>query len=93
MQATEWTKVAIDDYEMNNVASFNDEDHKDNYPKFNEQTDIRKPELVTSTKFSDSKVFREALREYVVNKPIDIKFKLNKKTKIYVHYKNDCGWR
>ena len=44
-------------------------------------------------KFPNSRVFREALREYVVNKAVDIKFKLNEKTKISVHCKNDCGWR
>ena len=44
-------------------------------------------------KFPNSRVLREALREYVVNKAVDIKFKLNEKTKISVHCKNDCGWR
>ena len=54
---------------------------------------MRKPELVIGMKFSNSRVFREALREYVVNKPVDIKFKLIEKTKISIHCKNDYGWR
>ena len=54
---------------------------------------MRKPDLVLGMKFPNSKVFREALREYVVNKAVDIKFKLNEKTKISVYCKNDCGWR
>ena len=54
---------------------------------------MRKPELVIGMKFSNSRVFREALREYVVNKPVDIKFKLIEKTKISIHCKNDCGWK
>jgi hypothetical protein len=54
---------------------------------------MRKPDLVLGMKFPNLRVFREALREYVVNKVVDIKFKLNEKTKISVHYKNDCGWR
>ena len=54
---------------------------------------MRKPELVIGMKFSNSRVFREVLREYVVNKPVDIKFKLNEKIKISTHCKNDCGWR
>ena len=65
----------------------------DNYPEFNEQTDMRKSELVTGMKFPNSKIFREVLKESIVNKSVDIKFKLNEKTKISVHCKNECGWR
>ena len=54
---------------------------------------MRKPKLVIDMKFPNSRVFKEALREYVMNKPVDIKFKLNEKIKISVHCKNDCGWR
>jgi hypothetical protein len=78
---------------MNSGAISDDEDHRDNYSEFNEQTDMRKPELVIGMKFPNSKVFREAFREYVMNKPVDIMFKLNEKTKTSVHCKNDCGWR
>ena len=41
----------------------------------------------------NSKVFMKALREYAINKPIDIKFKLNEKKKISVYCINECGWR
>ncbi|KAL0015406.1 hypothetical protein SO802_002475 [Lithocarpus litseifolius] len=44
-------------------------------------------------KFPNAKVFRAALREYAIKKLIDIKFKLNERTKISVHCKNECGWR
>ena len=44
-------------------------------------------------KFPNSKVFREALREYAINKLVDIKFKLNEKKKISVYCINECGWR
>ena len=44
-------------------------------------------------KFPNGKVFKAALSEYVVKKPMDIKFKLNEKTKISVYYKYECGWR
>ena len=44
-------------------------------------------------KFSNGKVFRAALREYAVKKPVDIKFKLNEKAKVSVHCKDECGWR
>ena len=49
--------------------------------------------LVKGMKFPNSKVFRKALREYVIQKHIDIKWKLNEKKKISVHCKNKCGWR
>ena len=44
-------------------------------------------------KFPNGKVFRAALGEYAVKKPVDIKFKFNEKTKISVHCKYECGWR
>jgi hypothetical protein len=93
VQAADWTKPGIEDYEIHTGAISDDEDPRDRPPKFNQQTDMRKPDLVLSMKFPNSKLFREALREYVVNKAVDIKFKLNEKTKISVHCKNDCGWR
>ncbi|KAK9989706.1 hypothetical protein SO802_029945 [Lithocarpus litseifolius] len=61
-------------------------------PEFNVQTDMRKPVLQKGMKFPNSKVFREALREYAIHKPVDIKFKLNEKKKISVYCKNECGW-
>ena len=54
-------------------------------PEFNVQTDMRKPELKKGMKFPNSKVFGEALKEYAIKKPVDIKFKLNEKKKISVY--------
>ena len=50
-------------------------------------------QLVKGMKFSNSKVFRKALKEYVIEHHIDIKWKLNEKKKISAHCKNNCGWR
>ena len=61
--------------------------------EFNAKNDIRNIVLKKEMKFSNAKVFRAALREYAIRKPIDIKFKLNERTKISVHCKNGCGWR
>ena len=48
---------------------------------------------VKGMKFPNSKVFKKALREYMIQHHIDIKWKLNEKKKIYVHCKNNCGLR
>ena len=45
-------------------------------------------ELCKGMKFPNGKVFRAA---YAVRKPVDIKFKLNEKTKVFVHCKYECG--
>ncbi|XP_075645411.1 uncharacterized protein LOC142616439 [Castanea sativa] len=50
-------------------------------------------QLVKEMTFPNSKVFRKALKEYVIQHYIDIKWKLNEKKKIFVHCKNNCGWR
>ena len=93
VQEPDWTEPGIEDYEIHTGVISDDEDPRDRAPEFNQQIDMRKPDLVLGMKFPNSRVFREALREYVVNKTVDIKFKLNEKTKISVHCKNDCGWR
>ena len=49
--------------------------------------------LVKGMKFPNSQVFRKALREYVIQHHIDVKWKLNEKKKIPVHCKINCGWR
>ena len=49
--------------------------------------------LAKGMKFPNSQVFRKVLREYVIQHHIDVKWKLNKKKKIFVHCKNNCEWR
>ena len=49
--------------------------------------------LAKGMKFPNSQVFRKVLREYVIQHHIDVKWKLNEKKKIFVHCKNNCGWR
>jgi hypothetical protein len=81
----------VDD-ELNNVYDFDDDVWK-HYRDFNVQTNMQKVELVNGMKFPNSQVFRQALREYVERKPVDIKFKLNEKNKVSMYCKNECGWR
>ena len=54
---------------------------------------MRNVVLKKEMKFPNAKVFRVALREYAIKKLVDVKFKLNERTKISVHYINGCGWR
>ena len=60
---------------------------------FNVQTRMKKPELYKGMEFPNAKVFREALKEYVIQKLVDIWFKLNENEKISIYCKNKCGWR
>ena len=68
-----------------------DDEQRLGYPGFNEKNDMRNDKLVKWMKFPNSKVFRKALRKYVIRKHIDIKWKLNERKKISVHWKNKCG--
>ena len=65
----------------------------DEQVKFNAKSDMRNVVLKKEMKFPNAKVFRATLREYAIQKPVNIKFKLNEKTKISIHCKNGCGWR
>ena len=87
----EWAKPTLKD-DIASMNGSNDEQRPGN-PKFNERTDMTNVQLVKGMKFPNSKVFRKALREYLIQHHIDIKWKLNEKKKISVHCKNNYGWR
>ena len=89
----DWAEKAFDDDDTGSINSSEDEDERVRCPEFNKKTDISNPELCKAIKFLNGKVFRATLREYVVRKPVDIKFKLNEKTKVSVHCKYECDWR
>ena len=50
-----------------------DDDQRPGNPEFIERTDMTNVRLVVGMKFPNSKVFRKALREYVIQYHIDIK--------------------
>lgn len=87
----EWAEPALED----NLVSMDgsDDEQVPEQVEFNAKSDMRNVVLKKEIKFPSAKVFRAALREYAIKKPIDIKFKLNERTKISVHCKNGCGWR
>ena len=85
----EWAKPTLED-DILSVDSFDDEQGPGNL-EFNERTDMGNVRLAKGMKFPNSQVFRKALREYVIQHHIDIKWKLNEKKKISVHCKNNCG--
>ncbi|XP_050263959.1 uncharacterized protein LOC126708197 [Quercus robur] len=87
----EWAEPALEDDLVSMDGS--DDEQVPEQVKFNAKSDMRNVVLKKEMKFPNAKVFRAALREYAIKKPIDIKFKLNEKTKISVHCKNGCGWR
>ena len=89
----DWAEKSFDDDNTRSINSFEDEDKRVRYPKFNEKTGMSNPQLCKGMKFANWKVFRAALREYAVQKPVDIKFNLNEKTKVSVHCKYECGWK
>ena len=63
----------------------------DKHVEFNAKSDMKNVVLKNEMTFPNAKVFRVALREYAIKKPIDIKIKVNERTKISVHCKNGCG--
>ena len=86
-----WAEPALED-DIASVDSSDDEQGPGNL-EFNERTDMENVRLAKGMKFLNSQVFRKALREYVIQNHIDVKWKLNEKKKIFVHCKNNCGWR
>ena len=67
----EWAKPALED-DIASMDGSNDEQRPDNL-EFNEMTDMTNVKLVKGMNFSNFKVFRKVLREYVIQHHIDIK--------------------
>ncbi|XP_030923503.1 uncharacterized protein LOC115950449 [Quercus lobata] len=84
---TEWAEPTLED-NLVSMDGSNDEQVPEQ-PEFNAKSDMRNVVLKKEMKFPNAKVFRTALREYAIKKPVDIKFKLNERTKISVHCKNE----
>ena len=87
----DWGEKALDDDETRSINSSDDKDERMRCLEFNEKTGISNLELCKGMKFPNRKVFRAALREYAMRKTVDIKFKLNEKTKVSIHCKYKCG--
>ena len=85
----EWVEQTLE-ADIASVDGSDDEQRPSN-PEFNERTDMTVVRLVVGMKFPNSKVFGKALREYVIQHHIDIKWKLNEKKNIFVHCKNNFG--
>ena len=86
-----WVEPALED-DIVSVDSSDDEQGPGNL-EFNERTNMENVRLAKGMKFPNSQVFRKALREYVIQHHIDVKWKLNENKKIFVHCKNNYGWR
>ena len=70
-----------------------DDEHVSEQVEFNAKSNMRNVVLKKEMKFPNAKVFRAALKEYAIKKPVDMKFKLNERTKISGHCKDRCRWR
>uniref|UniRef100_A0A2N9HYT5 SWIM-type domain-containing protein n=1 Tax=Fagus sylvatica TaxID=28930 RepID=A0A2N9HYT5_FAGSY len=55
VQEPDWTEPGIEDYEIHTSTISDDEDSRDGAPEFNQQTGMRKPDLVIGMKFPNSK--------------------------------------
>ena len=71
----EWAEPALEDDLVSMDGS--DDDQVPEQVEFNAKSDIRNVVLKKEMKFLNANVFRAALREYAIKKPVDIKFKLN----------------
>lgn len=70
-----------------------DDEKQEEFPEFNEDTDMEHPDFEVGTMFSSGKVFRAALREHAIRNGTDFVFLKNEGNRVTVKCKNDCGWR
>ena len=89
----DWAKKTLNDDDIRSINRSEDKDERVRCLEFNENIGMSNPQLCMGMKFSNGKVFMVVLREYAVQKPMDIKFKLNEKAKASIYCKYECGWR
>lgn len=87
--------VDIDEVENDDLNSPMNSDCEGglDYPEFNEERDMGKPELKLGMLFSSAAVFRAALREHSIRNGTDFKFKKNDGDRVTAVCKNECGWK
>ncbi|KAK2979077.1 hypothetical protein RJ640_026027 [Escallonia rubra] len=70
-----------------------DNERAPDYPEFNPETQGGKPYFEVGMIFVDNKVFKDAVKQYSINKARPIKFTKNMRTKTRAVCKSeDCGW-
>ncbi|KAL3508180.1 hypothetical protein ACH5RR_033562 [Cinchona calisaya] len=74
------------------IMSSDDESGND-FPKFNEDTDMDNPNIIVGLVFPTGDVYRKAVRMYSIKKGFELKFKKNDPGKISAYCSRKCGWK
>lgn len=99
----EETEINFDhvDYEIDDLkdleswSSTNEEDLdpiRSKYAEFNEESDMKEPELKIGMKFSIFKQFKEAVKNYGIKNKCAMDFKPNNKKRCKAFWKRGCPW-
>ncbi|KAL3506930.1 hypothetical protein ACH5RR_032312 [Cinchona calisaya] len=86
-------EVVCDDVVLN--AAFNSSDDKggDEFPEFNVEREMEKPELVVGQLFSNVTEFREAIRQHSIINGFELVWIKNDNDRITITCSKNCGWR
>ncbi|KAL3529642.1 hypothetical protein ACH5RR_008964 [Cinchona calisaya] len=74
------------------IMSSDDESGND-FPKFNEDTDMDNPNIIVGLVFPTGDVYRKVVRMYSIKKGFELKFKKNDPGKISAYCSSECGWK
>ncbi|XP_057429827.1 uncharacterized protein LOC130722946 [Lotus japonicus] len=90
-----WDEDVDSDALLTPIASDEEDgEHKKKFPEFNQFIDIQKKiKLEVGMKFSNHKVFREAVQQYGIENGIDFLWVKSESKRITIKCKKGCGWR
>lgn len=63
------------------------------YPHFNEERDMKQPELRLGMQFTNVRVYREALKLFSIQNGFEFEYLRNDSDRVTVVFTGECGWR
>ncbi|KAL3531154.1 hypothetical protein ACH5RR_010476 [Cinchona calisaya] len=70
-----------------------DDESGNDFPEFNEDTDMDNPNIIVGLVFHTGDVYRKVVRMYSIKKEFELKFKKNDHGKISAYCSREYGWK
>ena len=86
-------EVVSDDDLLTVALNSSDDEQPEDFPKFNIERDMEKPDLEVGHLFTNVQDFRLAVRHHSIVNEFEINWKRNDNDRIVITCKRNCGWK
>ncbi|KAL3530065.1 hypothetical protein ACH5RR_009387 [Cinchona calisaya] len=86
-------EVVSDDEVLNQALNSSDDEMVDDFPEFNAEREMEKPDLVVGQLFNNVVEFRVALKQHAIVNGFEVKCTKNDNDRVTATCVKNCGWR